>query len=186
MQQSPVTEPCKVLVQALRSALYGAAGPEQLPESISAGLNWMDGEPKEGPDLVPSLQVRLRHASPATTMLTLSGRCQSWGCSVPVHHVCAPLTQAARCLWQEVPPSRGAALHHDGRLQGRQHDRRLPCRLTALQCPWRPTPLRSRQRALPGPASHTSSPCCPPSRTQRCSSHSTLCAEMATPQGLLR
>ena len=62
---------CKSLLQALRSALYAAAGSEQLHESISAGLNWMDGEPKEGPDLVPSLQVRLHHALPATAMLTL-------------------------------------------------------------------------------------------------------------------
>ena len=64
---------CKAFLQALRSALYAAAGSEQLLESISAGLNWMDGEPKEGPDLVPSLQVRLHHALPAATMSTLLG-----------------------------------------------------------------------------------------------------------------
>lgn len=45
-------KPCQL--QVVRSL---ASGPEQLLESISAGLNWMDGEPKEGPDLVPSLQV---------------------------------------------------------------------------------------------------------------------------------
>ena len=45
-------KPCQL--QVVRSL---ASGSEQLRESISAGLNWMDGEPKEGPDLVPSLQV---------------------------------------------------------------------------------------------------------------------------------
>lgn len=45
-------KPCQL--QVVRSL---ASRSEQLRESISAGLNWMDGEPKEGPDLVPSLQV---------------------------------------------------------------------------------------------------------------------------------
>ena len=37
--------------------LLQCSSPEQLRESISAGLNWMDNEPKEGPDLLPSFQV---------------------------------------------------------------------------------------------------------------------------------
>ena len=73
-------------MQALRSALYAAAGSEQLRESISAGLNWMDGEPKEGPDLVPSLQVCSHHALPATTMLTLL-EFIIWGIHCNGHHI---------------------------------------------------------------------------------------------------
>lgn len=44
-------------LQAARSLYLQCSSPERLPESISAGLNWMENEPKEGPDLLPTIQV---------------------------------------------------------------------------------------------------------------------------------
>lgn len=44
-------------LQAARLLLSRVTSSEQLRENISAGLNWMENEPKEGPDLLPFFQV---------------------------------------------------------------------------------------------------------------------------------